>query len=192
MPSCLVPQMGANGNALRSFRTLRILRSFRVLRVLKVSRAAGGGQLVHACRSSGRQAQEVGPWCPTFRFLFPPNRQIFRYLARWRTIAEGLRSTMSQFLAVALLMVGAGGHDAALHANMHEPSMHMPLVFAHVHASLTRCNVHMLRRCSSSLCSRSLACKCLGSSRWRWGPPCPASWAFGTHSWRSFRSSRWR
>ena len=31
-------QMGANGNALRSFRTLRILRSFRVLRVLKVGR----------------------------------------------------------------------------------------------------------------------------------------------------------
>ena len=30
--------MGANGNALRSFRTLRILRSLRVLRVLKVGR----------------------------------------------------------------------------------------------------------------------------------------------------------
>ncbi|PSC71712.1 voltage-gated ion channel superfamily isoform A [Micractinium conductrix] len=30
--------MGANGNALRSFRTLRILRSFRVLRILKIFR----------------------------------------------------------------------------------------------------------------------------------------------------------
>lgn len=43
------PQMGANGNAMRSFRTLRILRSFRVLRVLKAScsgdrRLAGGSQ----------------------------------------------------------------------------------------------------------------------------------------------------
>ncbi|PRW21007.1 voltage-gated ion channel superfamily [Chlorella sorokiniana] len=57
--------MGANGNALRSFRTLRILRSFRVLRVLK----------------------------------------IFRYLESLRIIAEVLMASMSQFLAVALLMV---------------------------------------------------------------------------------------
>ena len=53
---CPAPmQMGANGNSMRSFRTLRILRSFRVLRVLKVSCTAGHQARLVACLAdSGR------------------------------------------------------------------------------------------------------------------------------------------
>lgn len=107
-------QMGANGNALRSFRTLRILRSFHVLRVLKVGRrlrGAGPGLVSLGRNWSIRccvwQLDKVEPnlTCRPCISLVSC-MQIFRYLDSLRIIAEVLMSSISQFLAVALLMVG--------------------------------------------------------------------------------------
>ena len=55
--------MGANGNALRSFRTLRILRSFRVLRILKVRWLRDGPAM--GC-SSGLEVRPFHCCCELF------------------------------------------------------------------------------------------------------------------------------